>query len=143
MESLFHIRNEDNSVNFFKEPLDPRLFGRVALVTESGLMPIPTGHTIERIREVRRDAKRKVFLRNAMRALETVAPLGNIRNIDFVAIVGGSGLDFELSQMLMTKLAEFGTVVGTANVQGCMGPVNAVASGLVMGYLRRLQAEQR
>lgn len=141
VESLFHIRNEDNSVNFFKEPLDPRLFGRVALVTESGLMPIPTGHTIERIREVRRDAKRKVFLRNAMRALEAVAPLGNIRNIDFVAIVGGSGLDFELSQMLMTKLAEFGTVVGTANVQGCMGPVNAVASGLVMGYLRRLQAE--
>ncbi len=141
VESLFHIRNEDNSVNFFKEPLDPHLFGRVALVTEGGLVPIPTGHTIERIREVRRDAKRKVFLRNALRALEMVAPLGNIRNIDFVAVVGGSGLDFEIAQMLMTKLAEFGTVVGTANVQGCMGPVNAVASGLVMGYLHRLQAE--
>jgi diol dehydratase reactivase alpha subunit len=140
VESLYHIRNEDNTVRFFKEPLDPRLFGRVALVTENGLEPIPTSHTVERIREVRRDAKRKVFLRNALRALQTVAPLGNIRNIDFVAVVGGSGLDFELSQMLMNKLAEFGTVIGTANIQGKLGPVNAVATGLVLGYVERQKA---
>ena len=62
--------------------------------------------------QVRREAKRRVFLRNSLRALRTVAPLGNIRNIEFVAIVGGSGQDFELSQMLMNKLAEYGTVVG-------------------------------
>jgi diol dehydratase reactivase alpha subunit len=134
VESLFHIRNEDNSVRFFEEPLDPRLFGRVALVTESGLVPIPSEHTVDRIRQVRREAKRRVFLRNSLRALETVAPLGNIRNIEFVAIVGGSGQDFELSQMLMEKLAEFGTVVGTANIRGKLGPVNAVATGLVLGY---------
>ena len=137
VESLFHIRNEDNSVRFFEDPLDPRLFGRVALVTEGGLVPIPTEHTIERIREVRREAKRRVFLRNSLRALKTVAPLGNIRNIEFVAIVGGSGQDFELSQMLMNKLAEFGTVVGTANIRGKLGPVNAVATGLVLGYVAR------
>jgi len=137
VESLFHVRNEDNSVAFFKEPLDPKLFGRVALVTETGLTPIATEHTLERIREVRREAKRKVFVRNALRALQQVAPLGNIRNIDFVAIVGGSGLDFEVSQMLMHKLAEYGTVIGTANIQGRLGPVNAVATGLVLGYLRR------
>lgn len=137
VESLFHVRNEDNSVRFFKEPLDPRLFGRVTLITEEGLLPLPTDHTIERIREVRREAKRKVFLRNCLRALQTVAPLGNIRNIDFVAIVGGSGLDFELSQMLMNKLAEYGIVVGTANIQGRLGPINAVATGLVLGYLER------
>jgi diol dehydratase reactivase alpha subunit len=140
VESLFHIRNEDNSVRFFKDPLDPRLFGRVALVTESGLIPIPTEHTVERIRDVRREAKRRVFLRNALRALKTVAPLGNIRNIEFVAIVGGSGQDFELSQMLMNKLAEFGTVVGTANIRGKLGPVNAVATGLVLGYVERQKA---
>ena len=137
VESLYHIRNEDNTVRFFKEPLDPRLFGRVALVTEDELVPVPTNYTVDRIREVRREAKRKVFLRNALRALQTVAPLGNIRNIDFVAIVGGSGLDFELSQMLMNKLAEFGIVIGTANIQGKLGPVNAVATGLVLGYLER------
>jgi diol dehydratase reactivase alpha subunit len=140
VESLFHIRNEDNSVRFFKEPLDPKLFGRVALVTKDGLVPIPTEHTIERIREVRREAKRRVFFRNSLRALKTVAPLGNIRNIEFVAIVGGSGQDFELSQMLMNKLAEFGTVVGTANIRGKLGPINAVATGLVLGYVERQRA---
>jgi diol dehydratase reactivase alpha subunit len=140
VESLFHIRNEDNSVRFFEQPLDPRLFGRVALVTKTGLVPIPTEHTVERIRQVRREAKRRVFLRNGLRALKTVAPLGNIRNIDFVAIVGGSGQDFELSQMLMDKLAEYGTVVGTANIRGKLGPVNAVATGLVLSYVERQKA---
>lgn len=142
VESLFHIRNEDNSVRFYKEPLDPRLFGRVTLITEEGLVPLPTDHTIERIREVRREAKRKVFLRNCLRALQSVAPLGNIRNIDFVAIVGGSGLDFELSQMLMNKLAEFGIVVGTANIQGRLGPINAVATGLILGYIERQRGKR-
>lgn len=140
VESLFHIRNEDNSVRFFDDPLDPRLFGRVALVTEGGLIPVPTQHTVERIREVRREAKRRVFLRNSLRALKTVAPLGNIRNIEFVAIVGGSGQDFELSQMLMNKLAEFGTVVGAANIRGKLGTVNAVATGLVLSYMEKQAA---
>jgi diol dehydratase reactivase alpha subunit len=140
VESLFHIRNEDNSVRFFEEALDPKLFGRVALITENGLVPVPTEHTVERIREARREAKRRVFLRNSLRALETVAPLGNIRNIEFVAIVGGSGQDFELSQMLMDKLAEFGTVVGTANIRGELGPVNAVATGLVLSYVNKQRA---
>ena len=30
VESLFHIRNEDNTVRFFSEALDPHLYGRVA-----------------------------------------------------------------------------------------------------------------
>lgn len=140
VESMFHIRNEDNSVRFFEEPLDPRLFGRVALVTDAGLVPIPTEHTVERIRSVRREAKRRVFLRNSLRALSMVAPLGNIRNIEFVAIVGGSGQDFELSQMLMDQLAKYGTVVGTANIRGKLGPVNAVATGLVLSYVTRQKA---
>lgn len=137
VESLFHIRHEDSTVRFFEEPLDPKLFGRVALLTPGGLVPIPTDHPMDRIRQVRREAKRKVFLRNGLRALRQVAPLGNIRNINFVAVVGGSGLDFELSQMLMDALGEFGTVVGTANVRGALGPVNAVATGLVLNYSER------
>lgn len=140
VESLFHIRHEDNTVRFFKEPLDPRLFGRVALITRDGLTPIPTNHTVERIRAVRREAKRKVFLRNSLRALSCVAPGGNIRLIDFVAIVGGSGQDFELSQMLMEELAGYGIVVGTANIRGQLGPVNAVATGLVLSYFEQQKA---
>ncbi|MEW5958996.1 MAG: diol dehydratase reactivase subunit alpha, partial [Chloroflexota bacterium] len=140
VESLFHIRNEDNTVRFFKEPLHPRLFGRAALVTGNGLVPIPTRYTIDRIRAVRREAKQKVFLRNSLRALSVVAPAGNIRLIDFVAIVGGSGLDFELPQMLIERLAGYGIVVGTANILGKHGPVNAVASGLVLNYFERRKA---
>jgi diol dehydratase reactivase alpha subunit len=140
VESLFHIRHEDNTVRFFKEPLEPKLFGRVALVTPEGLAPIPTQHTMDRIRSVRREAKRRVFLRNSLRALHTVAPGGNIRLIDFVAIVGGSGQDFELSQMLMEALAPFGIVVGTANIRGELGPINAVATGLLLGYAERRRA---
>lgn len=140
VESLFHIRHEDNTVRFFKQPLDPRLFGRVALVTKDGLVPIPTQHTVDRIRAVRREAKRRVFLRNSLRALTAVAPADNIRLIDFVAIVGGSGQDFELSQMLMDKLAGYGIVVGTANIRGELGPVNAVATGLVLSYFERQKA---
>lgn len=140
VESLFHTRYEDNTVRFYQEPLDPKLFGRVALVTPQGLVPIPSSHTIDRIRTVRREAKRKVFLRNSLRALRHVAPGGNIRAIDFVAIVGGSGQDFEISQMLMEQLNPFGIVVGTANIRGQLGPVNAVATGLVLSYFERQRA---
>ncbi|MBK1624070.1 diol dehydratase reactivase subunit alpha [Afifella marina] len=136
VESLFHVRHEDNTVRFFEEPLDPKLFGRVALITPDGLSPIPTHHTLDRIREVRREAKRRVFVRNAMRALSAVAPAGNIREIQFVAVVGGSGLDFEVARMLTDQLAHYGTVIGTANIRGSLGPVNAVATGLVLSHAR-------
>jgi diol dehydratase reactivase alpha subunit len=132
VESLFHIRHEDNSVKFFKDPLDPRLFGRVALITREGLVPIPTHHTLDRIRTVRREAKRRVFVRNAIRALTAVAPAGNIRALQFVAVVGGSGLDFEVARMLTDILAPYGIVIGTANIRGELGPINAVATGLVL-----------
>ena len=141
VESMFHIRNEDNSVSFFKDPLDPSLFGRVALVrSEDDLIPINTQHSLERIRQIRREAKEKVFMRNSFRALRSVAPNGNIRMIDFVAIVGGSGRDFELSQMLVERLAGYGIVAGTANIRGTEGPINAVATGLVLSYCDRQRA---
>jgi diol dehydratase reactivase alpha subunit len=139
VESLFHIRNEDNTVRFFKDPLDARLFGRVALVDGDCLIPIPTEHTVERIRTIRQEAKQKVFVRNSLRALSCIAPAGNIRLIDFVVIVGGSGLDFELPQMLIRQLTSYGIVVGSANVRGTEGPVNAVATGLVLHYFDRLK----
>jgi diol dehydratase reactivase alpha subunit len=140
VESLFHIRNEDNTVRFLNEPLDPRLFGRVALLRgEKDLVPIETNHTVDRIRAVRQEAKQKVFIRNSIRALSMIAPAGNIRLIDHVVVVGGSGLDFEISQMLMRQLSDYGIVVGTANVRGSQGPVNAVATGLVLHHFERLK----
>ncbi|HEX2739392.1 MAG TPA: diol dehydratase reactivase subunit alpha, partial [Rubrobacter sp.] len=138
VESLFHIRHEDNGVQFFEEPLDPGLFARVVLVTDDGdLIPIESKHNLDRIKTVRQEAKRKVLLRNSIRVLERISPSGNIRFLDFVAIVGRFGLDFELPQMLMNELSNYGIVVGVANVRGELGPTNAVATGLIINYCQR------
>jgi diol dehydratase reactivase alpha subunit len=134
VESLFHMRHEDGSVEFFHHPLDPRLFGRVVVLTDSGPVPLDSKELLSKIVEVRRQAKKKVFVANALRALKRVAPAGNIRLISFVALVGGSGLDFEIPNMISDALMEYGVVTGRANVRGTEGPRNAVATGLVLAY---------
>jgi diol dehydratase reactivase alpha subunit len=134
VESLFHMRHEDGSVQFFKEPLDPRLFGRVVVLTPDGPLPVQTREQVAKIAAVRQEAKDKVFVRNALRALKRVAPAGNIRLISFVVLVGGSALDFEIPRMLSDALMEYGVVTGRANVRALEGPRNAVATGLVLAY---------
>jgi diol dehydratase reactivase alpha subunit len=137
VESLFHIRHEDGSVQFFEQPLNPKLFGRVAVLTENGPKPLETRATLEKIVSVRRQAKHKVFVTNALRALKRVAPGGNIRLIHFLALVGGSALDFEIPKMISDALFEFGVVTGRANVRGTEGPRNAVATGLILAQVER------
>jgi diol dehydratase reactivase alpha subunit len=137
VESLFHIRHEDNAVQFFEEPLDSNLFGRVVMVKDDELIPIESDHTLERIRNVRQEAKRRVLLRNSLRALERISPSDNIRFLDFVAIVGRFGLDFELPQMLTNELIAFDIVAGVANVREDLGPTNAVATGLIINYCQQ------
>lgn len=132
VESLFSIRLEDGTVRFFDKPLDPQTFARVCLLKEGNLIPLPAGLSMEKIREVRRSAKRKVFVTNAVRALSKVAPSGNIRLIDFVIMVGGSALDFEVPEMISDTLANYGIVAGRGNIRGTEGPRNAVATGLVL-----------
>jgi len=137
VETLFHARHEDGSVQFFREHVDPRLFGRVVVVTDEGMVPVEPQEHLQKIMEVRRKAKEKVFVQNALRALRVVAPNGNIRLIDFVVLVGGSALDFEIPQMLTDALVEYGVVVGRANVRGEAGPRNAVATGLLLANSTR------
>lgn len=137
VETLFHARHEDGSVQFFSEHIDPRLFGRVVVVTDEGMVPVEPQEHLPKIMEVRRKAKEKVFVQNALRALRIVAPNGNIRLIDFVALVGGSALDFEIPKMLSDALVEYGVVVGRANVRGLEGPRNAVATGLLLANQHR------
>ena len=96
---------------------------------------------ISKIVDVRRQAKKKVFVVNALRALQRVAPAGNIRLISFVALVGGSGLDFEIPGMISDALLEYGVVTGRANVRGTEGPRNAVATGLVLAYAQASKGE--
>lgn len=133
VESLYHLRTEDGSVRFFERPLDPRIFARVVTLKDDGSMePIPTKHSLEKIRMVRREAKERVFVTNALRALQRVAPLGNIRGIEFVVMVGGSAADFEIPGMVADRLADYAVVAGRGNIRGSQGPRNAVATGLVL-----------
>jgi diol dehydratase reactivase alpha subunit len=137
VETLFHIRHEDGSVQFFHEPLDPRVFGRVVVISEGDLIPVQIREPLPKIVAVRREAKKKVFVKNALRALEAVAPAGNIRLIGFLVMVGGSALDFEIPAMISESLIEYGVVTGRANVRGVEGPRNAVATGLVLAYAEK------
>ena len=137
VETLFHMRHEDGSVQFFDKPLDPQLFGRVVVLRDNGPIPLETKHLLAQIVAVRQQAKKKVFVRNALRALERVAPAGNIRLINFVVLVGGSGMDFEIPKMISDALFQYGVVTGRANVRGTEGPRNAVATGLVLAHTQQ------
>ncbi|MBW1724314.1 MAG: diol dehydratase reactivase subunit alpha [Deltaproteobacteria bacterium] len=134
VETLFHMRHENGSVQFFHEPLDPRLFGRIVVISENGPIPVETREPLAKIVEIRQKAKKKVFVHNSLRALERVGPANNIRLISFVALVGGSALDFEIPRMISDSLTEYGVVTGRANIRGTEGPRNAVATGLVLAY---------
>jgi diol dehydratase reactivase alpha subunit len=134
VESLFHLRHEDGSVQFFEKALDPKFFGRLAILTDVGLQPVETKATLDKVVAFRRQAKRKVFVNNALRALKRVAPAGNIRLIHFVVLVGGSALDFEIPGMVAEALSEYAVVTGRANIRGVEGPRNAVATGLILAH---------
>jgi diol dehydratase reactivase alpha subunit len=134
VESFFHIRHEDGTVQFFDEPLPPHVFARVVVLTPEGPVPVGTRHGLDHVRRVRREAKRRVFVVNAVRALRQVSPGTNLRGLDFVVLLGGSALDFEIPDMIADALAPHGIVCGTGNVLGTEGPRNAVATGLVRAY---------
>ncbi|MDT5178589.1 MAG: hypothetical protein QOJ95_2787 [Mycobacterium sp.] len=141
-ESFFHIRLENGTVQFFETPLPPTAFARVVALGETGMNPIPTRHSLDRIRTVRRTAKERVFVVNALRALRSIAPGGDLRRIGFVVLLGGCALDFEIPELIADAVAPFGIVCGTGNVRGTEGPRNAVASGLVASYVASHAAVQ-
>lgn len=134
VESLFHLRHEDGSVQFFSTPLPPAVFARVCVVKPDELVPLPGDLALEKVRAIRRSAKERVFVTNALRALRQVSPTGNIRDIPFVVLVGGSSLDFEVPQLVTDTLAHYRLVAGRGNIRGSEGPRNAVATGLILSW---------
>ncbi|HGS7513305.1 TPA: propanediol dehydratase reactivase alpha subunit PduG [Klebsiella quasipneumoniae subsp. quasipneumoniae] len=134
VESLFHLRHEDGSVQFFSTPLPPAVFARVCVVKADELVPLPGYLALEKVRAIRRSAKERVFVTNALRALRQVSPTGNIRDIPFVVLVGGSSLDFEVPQLVTDALAHYRLVAGRGNIRGSEGPRNAVATGLILSW---------
>lgn len=139
VESLFHMRMENGQMAFVEDSIDPKFFGRVVLLTENGLVRLEQDLPMEKIKEVRREAKGKVFLTNALRALKRVAPGQDLRNISNVVLVGGSAEDFEIPDMLMEEFANYRIVCGRGNIRGSQGPRNAVATGLVLSYMGERQ----
>ncbi|MBJ7221568.1 MULTISPECIES: diol dehydratase reactivase subunit alpha [unclassified Brenneria] len=134
VESLFHLRHEDGSVQFFPHPLPAEVFARLVVVKPDTLLPLPGDFSLEKVRTIRRSAKERVFVTNALRALRQVSPTGNIRDIPFVVLVGGSSLDFEIPQLVTDALAHYKLVAGRGNIRAIEGPRNAVATGLILAY---------
>ncbi len=136
VESLFHIRHEDGTAQFFEKPLDPSVFAKVVLVKENDeLVPLEGVESMEKVKNIRKESKKKVFVTNAIRALSNVSPTGNPRDIAFVVMVGGSALDFEIPTMVTAALSEYEIVAGRGNIRGVEGPRNAVATGLALACL--------
>lgn len=135
VESLFHMRLENGAMEFFQDSIDPRYYGHVVLLAPGELLKVEEDIPMEKILQVRKEAKKKVFVTNAIRALRRVAPDHNLKNIPNVVLVGGSAEDFEIPEMLMEALAEYGIVCGRGNIRGVEGPRNAVATGLLLSYL--------
>lgn len=134
VESLFHMRMENGQMTFVDDSIDPRFYGRVVLLAEDGFIRIEKDIPMEKIVQVRRDAKRKVFVMNAFRALKRVAPGQDLKSLSNVVLVGGSAEDFEIPEMLMEEFADYRIVCGRGNIRGTEGPRNAVATGLVLSY---------
>ena len=135
VESLFHMRLENGSMRFFEESIDPGFYGSVVLLTPGELLRVEEDLPMEKIQEVRQEAKRKVFVRNALRALRTVAPDHDLKKVPNVVLVGGSAEDFEIPEMLTEALSQYRIVCGRGNIRGSMGARNAVATGLVLSWL--------
>ena len=128
------LRFEDQTVKFTQEQLPPELYKRVVILTEDKMIPIRKRNlTMEQIAVIRKEAKKKVFVQNALKALTKIAPEGNLRNIQFVVMVGGSALDFEVPDLINEALSKYNIVAGRGNVLGKFGPRATVAAGLVLG----------
>ncbi|HJE50961.1 MAG TPA: diol dehydratase reactivase subunit alpha [Tessaracoccus flavescens] len=134
VETVFNIRHEDGTVQFFEAPLPPQVYARVVVLKPEGMVPLDIDLPVETIRQVRIRAKQRVFVTNAIRALRKVSPNDNVRDIDFVVLVGGSALDFEIPQLVTSALADYRVVAGRANIRGMEGARNAVATGLALTW---------
>jgi len=135
VESLFHMRLENGAMRFLNEPMEPKYFGSVILLQPEGFIKIEEDLPMEKIALVRREAKRKVFVTNTIRALSAIAKDNNLRNLSNIVLVGGSAEDYEIPEMLMEEFANYKIVCGRGNIRASEGPRNAVATGLVLSFL--------
>ncbi|NLG03929.1 MAG: diol dehydratase reactivase subunit alpha [Clostridia bacterium] len=136
IDNLYRLHYENGDVIFFEIPLHPKYFGRVVAVKNSNnLFIIESKESMEKIKTIRRNAKRKVITENISRALNRIDLEMDKRKR--VILVGGSVLDFELANILTEEMDKLKIVIGKGNIRGCEGPRNAVATGLIYYYCER------
>lgn len=141
IDNLYRIRYENGDVAFLKEPLPPKYFGHVVAVSEDlRLQIVDTGQTMEKIRNVRRQAKHEVIVQNIRRALKAIGIDDHSRKK--LVLVGGTVLDFELANMITDDMEKMKITAGKGNIRGCEGPRNAVATGLICKYCEKNYGKQ-
>ena len=138
VESFFHIKHEDGTVQFFQEPLNSKFFAKIIILKPDEMIPIPLDVPMEKIKSIRQEAKKRVFIKNTLRALRSISLTGSIKEFEHVVLVGGSALDFELPNMITEELSKYSVVSGRGNIRALEGPRNAVATGLLMSYYEEL-----
>lgn len=131
-ESFFSVRHEDGTVQFFDNALPKEFYGKLLLITDDKMIPVETKLNMERVRHIRRSAKKIILVQNIIRGLKRVSPTSSLTAFGHVIMVGGSALDFELCNMVTETLERYGITAGRANIMGEEGPRGAVATGLLM-----------
>ncbi len=107
VESLFHYATRTAASSSSRRRALPAWFhARVCVVKPDELVPLPGDLALEKCAAIRRSAKERVFVTNALRALRGRST-GNIRDIPFVVLVGGSSLDFEVPRLVTDALAHY------------------------------------
>ncbi len=136
VESLYRIRYENGDTVFFDQPLPVQYFGHtVAVVSDQDMYIVESSLSMEKLRHIRRRAKEKVIAANIIRCIDFIErQVGPCRR---VVLVGGTVLDFELSDILTDRLMEMKITAGEGNIRGSQGPRNAVATGLILDYCKR------
>ena len=139
VESLFHIKLEDGSLKFFKNPLNGNLLGRVVILKEDQeMIPLPKDIPLEKLISIRKDMKKKIFINNVVRALKRITPNQNLRLIHEIVLLRGSALDLEIPGIISEfLLINYGVITGRGNIRGKLDPRNAVATGLILSFCQK------
>lgn len=140
VDNLYRLRYENGDVTFLNEPLPAQYFGQTVTVAENMRLGIVESKApIEKIRSVRRQAKKKVIIENVKRALERINEGESPHQR--VILVGGTVLDFEIGNLLTEEMDKLKITAGKGNIRGTEGPRNAVATGLIKSYYEKKQAD--
>jgi len=141
VESMFHIRMESGEIIFYEDGINPRFFGAIVIMAPDGMIKIDEDRPIEKIVNVRQEAKRGVFVKNAIRAIRKLSPSPSPssssslnHDIKHIILVGGSAEDFEIPGFISAAFANMGMVCGRGNIRSTEGARGAVATGLIMAH---------